>query len=938
MRYEENILRSVIDSLQTFLLVLNPNGTLRAINKFAKNLLGNDQVIGNPVWSVNWLGNGPATESLWQYACEMAAQGEGTDLVDEISLPGYEKEKINFLISPLKNDAGQVILLLAEARGLALRAAVGVEQNVFANGKSTSMDSPQESSALPMVAEQNHFNPSDVEIAAQRSDIWLLNSEDRFRLMVESIEDYAMFIVDLDGFITSWNRGAERLTGYSDIEAIGRHFSMLYPKDVLDRDHAIHELMMAQMNGRYEEEGIRMRKNGTQYCAQVIVWRIDNHEGKTVGYAKITRDVTAIKQAQQREAQLFESENRFRLMVESIDEYAMFMVDTKGVITSWNRGAERLTGYTESEALGRPFSILYPKNMLPEDHAIYELNMARIHGRHEEEGIRVRKDGSVYHAQVIVWPVEDKTGEIVSFAKITRDITLRKIAERALKDSEAKFRIMTDAMPQMVWSVLPDGQQDYVNQQWFHFTGMEETNDAGYSWLDLVHPDDKNQVSTTWQDSLNGGNNFEAQFRLRHVSGTYRWTLGRALPVKTEQDKIIRWMGTFTDIHEQKRAETALQESARRKDEYLAMLAHELRNPLAPIRNSTELLRRLGPTDETVIGGLEVIDRQVAHMTRLIDDLLDVARISRGKIELRRETFELGELIRQTANDFSAGYKYKKVALQVNIPEKPMWLFADPTRIAQAMGNLLHNALKFTEAQGEVCISLTEETRNGKNFAVIKVKDTGMGIAPQLLEQLFEPFVQGDQDLARSKGGLGLGLALIKGFAILHGGTVQANSAGPGCGSEFIFCVPLATGLAPGRDATVTIATVAPLKVVLIDDNQDMVETLAALLSLDGHKVKCAYDGEAGLQLIRSAKPDLVFCDIGLPGALDGYAVARSVREDATMDKIFLVALSGYGQDKDKKLAFNSGFNDHLLKPVDFKGLTAMINAAGRSRSGLPDH
>jgi PAS domain S-box-containing protein len=738
-------------------------------------------------------------------------------------------------------------------------------------------------------------------------------------------------MVDLDGFITSWNRGAERLTGYEDVEAIGRHFSMLYPKDVLDKGHAIHELLMAKMHGRYEEEGVRVRKNGAHYNAQIIVWRIDNEEGNTVGYAKITRDVTALKEAQRREAQLFESENRFRLMVESIDDYAMFMVDPKGFITSWNRGAERLTGYSENEALGQPFSILYPKNEISKDHAIYELAMARQKGRHEEEGLRVRKDGTVYHAQIIVWPVEDKSGEVVGFAKITRDITLRKMAEQALKDSEAKFRIMTDAMPQMVWSALPNGQQDYINQQWFHFTGAEKKSELGVGWLDQVHPDDKALVSDAWHQSIATGNNFEGQFRLHHMSETYRWTLGRALPVRNEQGKIIRWMGTLTDIHEQKRAETTLYESTRRKDEYLAMLAHELRNPLAPIRNSTELLRRFTNADNIIINSLDVIDRQVAHMTRLIDDLLDVARISRGKIELRRETFELGELIRHTANDFNSDYKNKNVSLSVDVPDSPVWSYADRTRIAQAIGNLLHNALKFTEPQGEVSISLSVEMRNGKSLGVVRVKDSGIGIDPNLLDQLFEPFVQADQGLARSNGGLGLGLALIKGFANLHGGKVEAKSAGPGYGSEFIFQIPLSKGLVARPHAVAATKVARSLKIVLIDDNRDMVETLAALLAMDGHVIKCAYDGESGLNLIKSEQPDLVFCDIGLPGKLDGYAVASGVRKDATINKTFMVALSGYGQEKDKKLASEAGFDDHLLKPVDFKELTAMINAAEHS-------
>lgn len=936
MRYTQHTFKSLIDCLEDFVLLLKVDGTVLAINNAAADVLGaRKNYIGAPVWAFHVWGDTSVSEKTWTTACQVAVQGTKIKFIDEIKNVENKLSPVNFTVSPIKDDAQDIVFLLAECENL---SAFGLpeQKNITAN----SAHLPGYFSAIVKsvatdAKTKTHGDLTSVLVDVLKTDqqfnSWLLDSENRFRLMVESIEDYAMFMVDLDGFITSWNRGAERLTGYADIEAIGRHFSMLYPKEALDKDHAIHELMMAQTHGRYEEEGIRVRKNGTHYHAQIIVWRVDNNEGNTVGYAKITRDITALKQAQQREAQLFESENRFRLMVESIDDYAMFMVDLNGFITSWNRGAERLTGYTEEEALGQPFSIFYPKNELSEDHATYELNMARKNGHYEEEGQRVRKDGSIYHAQLIVWPVEDKSGDIVGFAKITRDISMRKKAERALKESEAKFRIMTDAMPQMVWSALPDGRQDYINQQWFHFTGADAQNDTGKEWLELLHPDDKQDVSEIWQHSIARGNNFEGQFRLQHRSGNYRWTLGRALPVRNEQGKITRWMGTLTDIHEQKRAETALYESARRKDEYLAMLAHELRNPLAPIRNSTELLRRLCKTEDTVIGGLEVIDRQVVHMTRLIDDLLDVARISRGKIELRRENFELGELVEHTTNDFKADYENKGIGLSVAVPGKSLQIYADRTRIAQAIGNLLHNALKFTEPPGQVFVSLTEETRNDKAFGTIAVKDTGIGIDPNLLEELFEPFVQGNQDLARSKGGLGLGLALIKGFANLHGGNVRANSAGPGCGSEFVFQIPLLTGTNPVRQSAPEQVIAARLSVVLIDDNRDMVETLAALLSLEGHEVKCAYDGESGLQLVKSIKPGLVFCDIGLPGELDGYAVARSVREDPAINNIFMVALSGYGQEKDKKLALASGFDEHLLKPVDFNGLTSAINAAASS-------
>ena len=412
MRYNQHTFKSLIDCLEHFVLLLKLDGTISAINNVATDVVGKEKKsIGNPVWALPLWNDASASENTWITACQIAAQGTRAKFTDEIKHVDNKLSPINFSVSPIKDDSGTTVFLLVEGE-----CASGFELAEQKNITSSSTPLPgyfstiiKSASAEADTKTRNNLTSALVDVLKtdQQFNTWLLDSENRFRLMVESIEDYAMFMVDLDGFITSWNRGAERLTGYADIEAIGRHFSMLYPKESLDKDHAVHELMMAQTQGRYEEEGIRVRKNGTHYHAQIIVWRVDNNEGNTVGYAKITRDVTALKRAQQREAQLFESENRFRLMVESIDDYAMFMVDLKGFITSWNRGAERLTGYTENEALGQPFSIFYPKNELSDDHATYELNMARNNGHYEEEGQRVRKDGTVYHAQLIVWPVED---------------------------------------------------------------------------------------------------------------------------------------------------------------------------------------------------------------------------------------------------------------------------------------------------------------------------------------------------------------------------------------------------------------------------------------------------------------------------------------------------------------------------------------------------
>lgn len=628
--------------------------------------------------------------------------------------------------------------------------------------------------------------------------------------------------------------------------------------------------------------------------------------------------------------QLEQSENRFRLMVESIEDYAMFMVDLSGAIISWNRGAERLTGYTEAEAIGQRFSMLYPREELDERHALHELSMAARYGRYEEEGKRVRKDGTTYLAQITVWRV-DREGEVIGFAKITRDITARRQAEQAIKESEARFRTITDAMPQMVWSTSPNGNYDYFNKQWYDFTGVSLGEINGGNWNSILHPEDQDRALKAWQHSLSTGEIYEIQYRLRHHSGSYRWALGRALPVRNEDGAIVRWMGTLTDIHEQKETEEALKDAGRRKDEFLAMLAHELRNPLAPVRNSTLLLHLLEKSDERAVNAVNVIDRQVRHMTRLIDDLLDVARISRGKIMIRKEHLELLEVVRDTVEDFAADYDTKGVRLRMEAGATCLHLAGDRTRIAQALGNLLHNALKFTDAGGEVVVRLDRERSGDVEMAVVQVMDSGAGIAPDIIAALFHPFIQAEQELARSKGGLGLGLALVKGFVELHGGSVEACSEGSGRGSTFILRLPLVQAEWAEASEVHPPLPMQPQRILVIEDNADMRDTLQTLLILHGHEVFAAGDGVNGLALAREVQPILVLCDIGLPGECDGFVVARSMREDPELASIRLVALSGYGQEQDRQRARQSGFDHHLLKPIDFAELSAVIAQAGQS-------
>jgi two-component system CheB/CheR fusion protein len=370
-------------------------------------------------------------------------------------------------------------------------------------------------------------------------------------------------------------------------------------------------------------------------------------------------------------------------------------------------------------------------------------------------------------------------------------------------------------------------------------------------------------------------------------------------------------------------ANELLREADLRKNEFLAVLSHELRNPLAPIRNSLHVLTRTAPDSETARQAHAIIERQTAHMTRLVDDLLDITRISRGKIQLRRAVLDLGELVGRAVGDLRPLFAESGIDLDVALSGEPLWVDGDATRLDQSVGNLLHNTLKFTDRGGRVCVSLC---RAGES-AVLRVRDNGVGISADMLARLFEPFTQAESSLHRTKGGLGLGLALVKGLLASHGGEVSAHSAGLGQGTEFVVRLPLA--LAPPAEASaVAVPPAAPTRrrVLVIEDNVDAASSLCEVLELGGHEVAVAHQGHEGLAKAREFRPDVLLCDIGLPG-MDGYQVARAIRQDEALAGMFLVALTGYALSEDQQRAEEAGFDRHLAKPPSLEQLEELLGS-----------
>src|SRR3954469_12634582 len=480
---------------------------------------------------------------------------------------------------------------------------------------------------------------------------------DPFRSIVQQADDYAIFLLDRGGHISSWNRGAQRIKGYEANEILGRHFSTFYPKEAVERRWPEHELEVAARTGRFEDEGWRVRKDGTLFWANVVITALRDEAGEVRGFGKITRDLT---ERRRNEEMLRESEARFRLLIESVKDYAIFMLDTQGRVASWNAGAERIKGYRSDEIIGEHFRIFYTEDARERRWPEEELRRAREQGRFEDEGPRLRKDGTIFWANVVITPVYDHRGVLRGFAKVTRDMS------------------------------------------------------------------------------------------------------------------------------EKKRVE-ALESADRQTQEFLAVLAHELRNPLAPIANALSLLARKPTTDPAELWVRDVLSRQTAQLGRLVEDLLDVSRITRSAMVLERKPADVRPILRHAADASKQWFEERQQTFALSLPEERLIAEVDEVRLGQIAQNLLHNAAKYPPDGGRI------ELRAGREGGeiVIRVRDNGIGMTPDMLSSAFELFKQAQQGLDRTQGGLGVGLTLAQRLVRMHGGTLQARSDGPGRGSEFLVRLPL---------------------------------------------------------------------------------------------------------------------------------------------------
>ena len=492
----------------------------------------------------------------------------------------------------------------------------------------------------------------------------------------------------------------------------------------------------------------------------------------------------------------------------------------------------------------------------------------------------------------------------------------------ALRLSDERFRHLTEAVPSVVWTAAPDGTITYANEKWFAYTGRPRDDvHQGYPELD-PHPDDRARCEELWARSVREGTEYEVEVRHRRHDGAYRWFVTRAVPWKNQAGAVIAWFGISTDIHEQKDLQEKLHENDRRKDEFLATLAHELRNPLAPLRNALEVMRRAADRGLPTDGAREIMERQLSQMVRLVDDLLDLSRITRGRIDLRIARVDLATAVNDAVETCRPQIQERGHRLTVELPHEPVYVEADRVRLAQVFTNLLSNAAKYSPRGGDIAIRASGE----EGRAVVRVQDRGFGIPPEILPHVFDMFSQAVCSHELTEGGLGIGLSLVRGLVEQHHGTVEARSEGVGLGSEFIVRLPLAPASAApenGERGDAVSATVRR-RILVADDNRDSADSLATMLSLMGHDARAAYDGPDAIEKAEMFRPEVIVLDLGMP-RMDGFEAAKRIRSEPWSNGVMLVALTGFGQEQDRARSREAGFDHHLTKPADPGALTRLL-------------
>ena len=621
-----------------------------------------------------------------------------------------------------------------------------------------------------------------------------------------------------------------------------------------------------------------------------------------------------------------------------------------GIILAINDALLMATGRQREDLIGISIFCAFPAN--PDDpcdtgEASFRASLQHVIASGKSDwllsqrySMKVLRPDGTYAYEERFWnatttPLFDKDGTLVCVAHSTLDITPQVKAETAQRESEMRLRAFVSATSDVVYRMSPD----WSHMHQFDGRGfLKSTHDwAKYDINNFVPPDDLMVVQKVITQAISTRSVFALEHRVIRQDGSLGWTFSRAVPIMNDRDEITEWIGAASDITERKQNEIKLQESDRRKDEFLAMLAHELRNPLAPISAAASILRLPTLNERHVKQTSEIIHRQVKHMAGLVDDLLDVSRVTRGAIVLEKTGLDFHRIVADAVEQVNPLIQTRRHHLTVRVPPDTALVFGDRKRLVQVITNILGNAAKYTPEGGNILLN----TDVGPDNVVLTVQDDGIGMADELLDRAFELFAQAERTSDRSSGGLGLGLALVKSLVELHGGTVTCCSAGKDLGSRFTVSLPRFIEYDKKIDRRPVkreeIKTGRSLKILIVDDNVDAAQMLAVFLESLGHTILIEYESIRALERAREGSPDVCLLDIGLP-EMDGNELAQRLRQQPETTHAVLIAVTGYGQEEDRKNSFASGFDHHLVKPVDLARVSALLAGIDAQRANTAYH
>lgn len=634
----------------------------------------------------------------------------------------------------------------------------------------------------------------------------------------------------------------------------------------------------------------------------------------------------AMEVAKSRRA-LRESEVRFARFMQHLPGLA-WIKDENGRYVFANAAAQKAFQASEAKLYGKVDAEVFSDETARQFEANDLLALANEAGIQTIETLE-HGDGTLHSSLVAKFPIRGEDGSATLIGGMAIDVTDRKRAEDSLRESEQRFRNMADHAPVMIWVSEANGSCSFLGKTWYEFTGRSPADSLGFGWIDAMHPDDRTTARNEFLAASEAQRALSHEYRLCGKNGEYNWVIDAAVPRFDDSGVFLGYIGSVIDITKRKNIEEALRESEaalkeadRRKDEFLALLAHELRNPLAPIRTGLELMRLAGD-DPAVVEEVRItMERQSQQMVRLIDDLLDVSRIARGTMELRKSRVELASVVESAVETARPIIQDLGHRLTVELPKHPIVVEADPARLAQVIANLLNNAAKYMPRGGQIDLVAKREA----SAVTISVRDTGIGIPPEMIDRIFDMFTQVDGSLERAQGGLGIGLTLVKRLVEMHRGSVEARSDGVNCGSEFIVRLPIVVellGESHGSNGEAP-ASSGKRRILVVDDNENAAQVMGMLLKALGNEVQTAFDGLAAVELAERFRPDAILLDIGMP-KMNGYETARHIREQPWGARIVLAALTGWGQEDDKRRTREAGFDHHFVKPLDLAVLQRFL-------------